>query len=202
MKAKKRTNQKTRVWGVGIRPPSNRLGAIGAGFFLIPAVGFAWTVGFAAALNLLLAVGVAFLGQGVARRVLVAGLIGMVLLAFLPPRTPWRLLRFAYLTRRVLPGQLIFDRVGRSSTVLVLYRKGAYYVTNNGLPEAGILPADDSSADLTNRWLGALPTLARPDSESLLVIGLGGGLVIEHAPVHITHGGADQRGCKIPRTKR
>ena len=30
----------------------------------------------------------------------------------------------------------------------------------------------------------------------------GGGLVIEHAPVHITHGGADQRGCKIPRTKR
>lgn len=158
------------------------IGAIGAGFFLIPAVGFAWTVGLAAALNLLLAVGVAFLGQGVARRVLVAGLIGLLLLAFLPPRTPWRLLRFAYLTRRVLPGQLIFDRVGRSSTVLVLYRKGAYYVTNNGLPEAGILPADDSSADLTNRWLGALPTLARPDSESLLVIGLGGGLVVEDVP--------------------
>ncbi|MFP8874345.1 MAG: fused MFS/spermidine synthase [Myxococcota bacterium] len=158
------------------------IGAIGAGFFLIPALGFAWTLGLAAALNLLVAVGVAFLGQGVARRVLIAGMIGLVLLAFLPPRTPWRLLRFAYLTRGVLPGERIFDRVGRSSTVLVLYRKGAYYVTNNGLPEAGIRPADDSSADLTNRWLGALPTLARPDTESLLVIGLGGGLVVEDVP--------------------
>jgi spermidine synthase len=158
------------------------IGAVGAGFFLIPVMGFAWTVGLAAGLNLILATSASFLGEKVDRRLVALAVMGMVLLCIVPPKVPWELLRFTALNRTVLTGERIFDRVGRSSTVLLLRRNGSYYVTNNGLPEAGVIPADDSSGDLTNRWLGAFPVLARPDTESLLVIGLGGGLIVEDTP--------------------
>ncbi|MED5261285.1 MAG: fused MFS/spermidine synthase [Myxococcota bacterium] len=161
------------------------VGALGAGFLLIPTLGFAASLGIGVALNLALA--------AVASWVLSPRKwIGVVLAAglglaswFWAPQTPWNLLRFAPIARVVQPGELIFEEVGRSATVLVRRREGAYYVMNNGLAEAAVRPVWDPGADLTNRWLSSLPSMARPQAESLLVIGLGGGVVVEEVPASI-----------------
>ena len=161
------------------------VGALGAGFFLIPTVGFAWSLGIGVALNLVLAA-VAFwvLSPRKWTGVVLAAGLG-VAFGFWTPQTPWNLLRFAPIARVVQPGELLFEEVGRSATVLVRRREGAYYVMNNGLAEAAVRPVWDPGADLTNRWLSSLPSMARPEAESLLVIGLGGGVVVEQVPASI-----------------
>ncbi len=157
-------------------------GAVGAGFFLIPALGFAGCMAVAVVLNLLLAAASAMLVRPARKLLLMGAAACAVLLVVLPPQTPWKLLRFSPLSRQILQGRLTFAEVGRSATVLMLWRNGQWKVSSNGLPESGISDADDSSSDLTNRWIGALPSMARPATKSMLVVGFGGGQVVEDVP--------------------
>ena len=56
-------------------------------------------------------------------------------------------------------------------------------LTTNGLPESSILRAGSAAGrQETARWLSALPVVARPDARSMLVVGLGGGVVVERVP--------------------
>jgi spermidine synthase len=66
--------------------------------------------------------------------------------------------------------------------VIAIESEGGWKLRTNGLPEAMILPPGRAVLDPTNSWLSALPTLARPEARSLLVIGLGGGLVLDGVP--------------------
>jgi spermidine synthase len=158
-------------------------GALGSGFFLIPALGFAATLAGGVGLNLLLAAASAFLVRPPLRRLVAFAAAGALAFALLPPRTPWSVLRLTPLTLNPLQGEVEYYSVGRSTTVLLLANKGRWWLTNNGLPEAAIEPPDaPPSVDRTVQWLGLLPVLARPELRSMLVVGFGGGGVLEWVP--------------------
>lgn len=161
-------------------------GALGTGFLLIPAVGFASSFAFFIALNLGLAAVAALVLVPRSRPVLAVALAASVGLAVAPPPSPSNLLRFAPLMRQVLPGKIVFQDAGRSASILVREEAGGLKLISNGLAEATIATTSSPRFDLTNRWAAALPTLARPEAQSLLVIGLGGGVILEEVPESIS----------------
>ncbi len=164
------------------------IGAVGAGFILLPALGFAGTMRGAAALNLVLgAAGAAIAGSPRPRAVWAAG-AGLLLLAIAAPPEPQRLLRSSPIQRAAAEGAEVFHRVGRAATVLVLERRGAWELRSNGLTEAVIQPRGALEAiELVPHWLGALPCLARPEARRMMVVGLGGGVALESVPRFIDH---------------
>ncbi len=159
------------------------VGSVGAGFWWIPALGYAGTLTAAVAANLSLAAAACFL---IPRRrfgalvVVAAAVAGLVIT---PPRPPGRLLRTSPLDVLPSAGEVAYFGVGRTATVLLLEIGGRWQLRANGLPEAviqrrGGRPTPHRAA----AWLGVLPALARPDARSMLVIGLGGGVALEGVP--------------------
>jgi tetratricopeptide (TPR) repeat protein len=76
----------------------------------------------------------------------------------------------------------LFYSVGRSSTVMLLEDGGYYYVRTNGLPEASVLARGGLPHQDGEKWLSALAVAARPDTETMLLIGFGGGVALEGVP--------------------
>ncbi|MEM8934168.1 MAG: fused MFS/spermidine synthase, partial [Acidobacteriota bacterium] len=77
--------------------------------------------------------------------------------------------------------------VGRSSTVVVQRSADEYRLSTNGLPESAIQgPGGRSSRYAIARWLALLPSAARPDAESAMVIGFGAGITVDAFPPRIT----------------
>jgi spermidine synthase len=73
--------------------------------------------------------------------------------------------------------------VGRSATVIAVeYRSGAWALRTNGLTEAEVLSPGYASSDIVNPWLAALPTLLRPETRNVLVIGFGSGIAVDTVP--------------------
>lgn len=158
-------------------------GALGAGFWLIPAAGFAGTVRLAAAASLLLALGAGLLAPVPGRWLRPAAVLGLVLLLLHRPDPPFTLLRTGALERRPAEGKAVFYAVGRSATVLVLDEGNQWSLRTNGLPEATIQGPDGRPGKyLADRWMGLLPSLLRPEARSLLAVGLGGGVALELVP--------------------
>jgi spermidine synthase len=166
-------------------------GAIGAGFFLIPGVGFSWAVSLAAATNFILAAVVAWRAPAArpaqpGRRRTVAVLLALAVaggVLVVRPPTPWDLLRTAPIRLKTSAGELAFEAVGRSATVTVLRRMGAEHLATNGLPEAVIRAPGARAGQLrVAQWLGAGAGLARPEMRDMLVVGLGGGVLLERVP--------------------
>ena len=63
--------------------------------------------------------------------------------------------------------------------------RARFDLSTNGLPEAQIDFKGSPPRVLSQRWLGMWPTLARPEADSMLVVGLGGGVVLEGVPASI-----------------
>ena len=160
-------------------------GALGAGFVLLPRLGFEGTVNVGVAANLGLAAITALSTRPRRMRLAaVAAAAGGLLLA-LPARPPWELLSSSPLGGRPARGPIVFAGVGRSSTVLLFDRGDLFRLYSNGLPEAvieraGLLPQPEIA-----RWLGLLPGLLRPGARDLLVVGFGGGIALESVPSSI-----------------
>ncbi len=164
------------------------IGAVGTGFFLLPALGFAGTMRGAAALNLVLGAASAVMSGSPRPRAVWAAGAGLLLLAIAAPPEPQRLLRSSPIQRAAAEGTEVFHRVGRAATVLVLERRGAWELRSNGLTEAVIQPRGAMEAiELVPHWLGALPCLARPEARRMMVVGLGGGVALESVPSFIEH---------------
>ena len=163
------------------------VGAIGAGFFFLPALGFRGTIAAAACVNLLLALAALLFTKPVVRSLGVAATAGLLLVALVPPTTPWKMLFFNPIGGNIGQGRVSYFAIGRSSTVLVIDEGKGWRVKTNGLPES-LIPHDDEEQTmglLVARFLTALPVLARPDTRSMLVIGLGGGLALESIPAMV-----------------
>jgi predicted membrane-bound spermidine synthase len=158
------------------------MGAIGAGFFLVPALGYSGVLAVAFTTNLALAAAAA-VARPRSRRLVALVAVSAGGLLLLPPAPPWNLLRTSPLTGESAAGEVTWFGVGRSATVLLLTQNGSWRLRTNGLPEARIAPrgAHFGGADIA-RWLSALPCLNRPDTRSMLVVGLGGGVVLEAIP--------------------
>ncbi|RIK94615.1 MAG: hypothetical protein DCC71_23440, partial [Proteobacteria bacterium] len=159
-------------------------GSIAAGFFVLPALGYAGTLAAAAGANLLLAVAAALLAGS--RGTAAAVALAVALLAFARPSEPWRLLRTSPLSGRPTGGDVTYFAVGRAATVLVLRRDGRQDLRTNGLPESSFQPRGSRpGTELVAPWLSALPAAARPELARLMVVGLGGGLAVEDVPAHV-----------------
>ncbi len=162
-------------------------GAVGAGYFLIPALGYAQTFKWAIVGNLLLGTLVLLLMTPRAKvPALLASLLTLAFVFAFHPTPPLRLLTMSPHTARPQKGKepkLIFHAVGRSASVAVLERSGSFYLRTNGLPEAEVFAKGADKLSYTRiRWLPALPKVLRPKTRSLLVVGFGGGALLEAIP--------------------
>ena len=157
-------------------------GALGAGFVLLPRLGFEGTVNAAVAANLGLAAMAALAARPRRMRLAAVAAAAGVALAVLPARPPWALLSASPLEESTPHGPIVYSAVGRSCTVVVFDLGDAFRLYSNGLPEAviertGVLPMPEIA-----RLLGILPALLRPAARELLAIGLGGGALLEYVP--------------------
>ena len=160
------------------------VGAILAGFFLIPGLGFEGAIRFAVSVNLALAVWTIAFVATPKRVYTVAATVGLLLtLLIYHPARPQAVISSTgfELTYSTVPEELFYG-VGRSSTVMLLGEGAYYYLRTNGLPEASIAVKGSPPVQDPEKWLTALPVAARPDTESMLVIGFGGGVALEGVP--------------------
>lgn len=164
------------------------IGAVGAGYFLIPALGYASTFKIAIAGNLFLGAGILIL---MTPRPTIAAVVSAVLavacLAGFHPKPPLRLFTMSPLekpsTRKGMTSKLLHYSIGHSASVAVLERGGSFLIRTNGLPEAEIFAKGADKLSYTSiRWLPALPKILRPETKSLLVVGFGGGALLEAVP--------------------
>ena len=156
------------------------VGAVLAGFFLLPALGLENTALVGILTSLALAVTAAMLGTP--RHTAIAGVAGLGLLSaiiFGVPQ-PTGLLMHSAMSGTRMGGNLYYLGVGRSATVTVLENFQGWRLMTNGLPESGV--SRKYMPDLRfneTAWLSLLPTAARPDAEEMLIIGLGGAKTLE-----------------------
>ena len=158
-------------------------GSVGAGFWAIPALGFPGFLAAAVATSALLALWAALVSAP--RAPVLAGAAAAVAAGALlaPFEPPWTLLRTGPLSRAPQAGEVAFEAVGRTATVLLLDEGSQWSLRTNGLPESTVMSRHGRPMKFgSGRWLGILPTLARPESRELLVVGLGGGVAIELVP--------------------
>jgi spermidine synthase len=160
-------------------------GAVLAGFYLIPLLGFEGSIRLAVVINLLLCL--LTLITLTPRRlayVVVVAVLTLGVVAYYQPERPLAVINVSAFASDddYNDSSEVYFAVGRSATVLMAAKDGWMNLRTNGLAEA-LIDAKGAPPTLQNqRWLTALPVAARPDAESLLVIGFGGGVALEGAP--------------------
>lgn len=158
-------------------------GAVGAGFFLIPAIGFAWTLAIAVATNAGLALATGLRAQPRPRLAMAASLLLLAGLAITQPSPPWQVLRMAGIASQVKQARVVYYGVGRSATVILQNSVEGWQLSSNGLAEAQISrPGVRSGRYTMVRWMSNLPAWGRPHAKSIFIVGFGGGLVVEAVP--------------------
>jgi spermidine synthase len=158
-------------------------GAVGAGFFVVPLLGYAGTLTLGVVANLALGLAVKLPRASSWRRLAAVSATGLACLLLLPPDPPWNLLRASAIPRDLGPGRVVHYGVGRSATVLLVEQNGAWRLRASGLSESRVLPrGGHAGGGSIPQWLGAVSSLARPEARSMLVVGLGGGVLLEALP--------------------
>jgi spermidine synthase len=157
------------------------VGSVLAGFFLIPSLGFEGAIRLAVGVNLFIGVATLFFATR-ARLLPIAITFGAAAAVFFyRPQVPLGLIDTSVVDSG-RGGEPLFYAVGRSATVFLKRLDGVYHLRTNGLPEAQIEPAGAPPMRHGQKWLTALPTIARPDADSVLIVGFGGGVAIEGVP--------------------
>lgn len=158
------------------------IGALAAGFVLIPLLGFSLSAKMSGLVSISLAAGAACLlaGRHLVAQVSIGGIALLVVFAYDPPR-PEALFRALTKDAGKDVTELYYG-VGRSATIIVSDVDGSLEMRSEGLPESTIFRAGSPPSKHSQYWLTALPSIARPDAEHLLMIGLGGGVALEALP--------------------
>ncbi|MFT3907483.1 MAG: fused MFS/spermidine synthase [Steroidobacteraceae bacterium] len=162
----------------------NTLGAIAGallgGFLLIPALRYEGTIRLLVLLSTLLALGSALLLLPLRRAWLVAPAVAVLGAALFHPGVPDRLLRVSPLRSGV--GEMVYYGVGRSADVVAMVDDGLIGLRTNGLPEAAIVVHGGLAPSSVEAWMSALAVVSRPDTAHMLVVGFGGGNVLQAVP--------------------
>ncbi len=161
-------------------------GAVLTGFFVLPAFGYEGTVRLAVYTNLALALATIFVASRALPARLWVGGAAVAVLLFFQPEPPFALLRRSPVSQQTTDAEIAYYGVGRSTTVLLFDRDGSFALQAGGLPQGEM--ARHGAVPFTRhlqRWLGALPVLARPAATSMLVIGFGGGACVEGLPEQV-----------------
>ncbi|MAI80355.1 MAG: hypothetical protein CL917_15510 [Deltaproteobacteria bacterium] len=161
------------------------VGSVGAGFLLLPWLGFEGTVLLGAVINIVLAVLAAWVFTPGRRSVLlaVAALAVGLSLLWIRPGPPTEILKSSALGGATFAGDLAYVGVGRSGTVSLFQAPYSWRVVTNGLPESAIQRASSPPDQFHEaKWLSMLPVLVRPEATKMLLIGLGGGNTLSAVP--------------------
>ncbi|MDA8018661.1 MAG: fused MFS/spermidine synthase [Thermoanaerobaculia bacterium] len=159
------------------------LGAVLTGFVLLPRLGFAGNALLAIGLSLVLALVAALSARRREAALATAAAAALVAVSVWQPPTPWRVLRTAPLSGLQAEGEVAYFAVGRSATVMLVDEKGRWRLSTNGLPEAAIQrPGSRIGRFTASRWMALLPLISRPETRSMLVIGLGAGGTLDRVP--------------------
>jgi len=163
------------------------LGAILAGFYLIPTLGFEGSIKLAVMINLIMALWtIAFvIPPKLIYASVAASILLLVGLIYQPGRPQAVISNTAFGVALGTNIEEIYFAVGKSSTVLLNESAGSFDLRTNGLPEASILVRGAPPLRHSQQWLTALPVAARPDTKSMLVIGFGGGVALEGVPASV-----------------
>lgn len=162
------------------------LGSLAAGFVLIPALKYEGAIRVAVCASALLGAAAAWLLLPLASGkqklfgalATVAAVAGCLLFR---PQPPLRLLVTSPLNVGTQARVLHYD-VGRSASVVMLSQDGGLALRTNGLPEA-LMESPGSMARFSGEyWLSPLAVIARPDTKNMLIVGFGGGVVVEGVP--------------------
>lgn len=162
------------------------IGALAAGFLLIPALRYEGSIQLAVLASALLGVLALWLLVKVNRVVAIAAsAVALASLAFWP-RPPMKLLVTSPLNIGT-DGRVLSYDIGRSASVVMLAGDGGLALRTNGLPEAlmdgpGAVPRFSGEY-----WLSPLAVIARPRTRDMLIVGYGGGVVVEGVPPSVQH---------------
>jgi predicted membrane-bound spermidine synthase len=158
------------------------LGALAAGFVIIPALRYEGTIQLAAGASVALSVLALLLLEK--RPAWIVGTLGATALAGLlafRPAMPERLLLSSPLNLGG-SGTIEYYDVGRSASVVVLRQDGGLALRTNGLPEA-LMDSPGMPPRFSGEfWMSSLAVIANPGARDMLVVGFGGGVVVEGVP--------------------
>jgi spermidine synthase len=158
------------------------LGSLAAGFVLIPALKYEGAIHVAVAASA--ALGVASLWTLVPTNriyAISASVVAIAACVLFAPQAPMKLLVTSPLNLGS-PGRVLYYDIGRSASVVVLTQDGGMALRTNGLPEA-LMDTPGSVPRFSGEyWLSPLAVIARPETRDMLMVGFGGGVVIEGAP--------------------
>ncbi len=157
-------------------------GSLSAGFVVIPWLRFEGAIHAAVAVSCAIAVATTWLLLKPSRwfGTAVASLAVAIALPF-RPSPPDALLRASPLNI-ASGGERVFYDVGQSASVLVLKQDGALVLRTNGLPEAMVETRGMSPTFSGEFWLSPIAVIARPHVQDMLIVGYGGGGVVENVP--------------------
>jgi spermidine synthase len=157
-------------------------GSLAAGFLLIPELKYEGSIQAAVWASAALGVAAVWVLLPVNRMVAIAtsvlAIAGCVV--FNPP-APMTLLVTSPLNVSNNNRVLYYD-IGRSASVVMLAQDGGLGLRTNGLPEA-LMDSPGSLQRFSGEfWLSPLAVIARPAARDMLIIGFGGGVVVEGVP--------------------
>jgi predicted membrane-bound spermidine synthase len=161
------------------------VGALAAGFILIPWLRFEGSVQAAMIASAFLGVACIWLLESQPR--VLAGALTVAAIAgaaLFHPAVPDRLIRTSplYIANH---GDIAYYDVGKSASVVILKQDGGLALRTNGLPEALMEMSGTSPRFSGEFWLSPIAVIARPRVENMLVVGFGGGVVIENVPASV-----------------
>ena len=162
------------------------VGSLAAGFVLIPALKYEGAVRVAVWASAALGIAAAWvlLPQKSGRYRTVTAVISVLVVlgcVLFDPQPPMRLLVTSPLNVGNQARVLSYD-VGRSASVVMLSQDGGLALRTNGLPEALMESPGSLQRFSGEYWLSPLAVLARPDTRDMLIVGFGGGVVVEGVP--------------------
>ncbi len=163
------------------------VGAIAGGFLIVPALRYEGAVQLAVIASCVLACIACFVlfkpGKWFGIPLTTAALAVII---FFTPKQPDALLRYSPL-RVSGVGEMLYYDVGRSAAVVALRLGDQITLRTNGLPEAAIEMRGASPELYAEAWMAPLAVLARPQLQDMLVVGFGGGRVLEAVPPSVRH---------------
>jgi hypothetical protein len=157
-------------------------GSLAAGFLLIPELRYEGAIRVAVFASAALGVGALWLLVPVNRVVAMAvSVLAIAGCAFFRPQAPMTLLVTSPLNVGT-KGRVLYYDIGRSASVVMLAQDGGLALRTNGLPEA-LMDSPGSLQRFSGEfWLSPLAVIARPKARDMLIVGFGGGVVVEGVP--------------------
>jgi spermidine synthase len=157
-------------------------GSLAAGFLLIPMLRYEGAIRVAVCSSAALAVAAVWLLLPLNRIVAIAvSLLAVAGTMLFRPQPPMTLLVTSPLNVSAT-GRVLYYDIGRSASVVMLAQDGGLALRTNGLPEA-LMESPGSLQRFSGEfWLSPLAVIARPQLRDMLIVGFGGGVVVEGVP--------------------